>query len=711
MYFGIRMKLITAFLAVTVLIVLTSGVGIYAIGDLRRALSEVAETSLPRVTTAYTLDSAVNQVLSQVTILMTGDVKEPEKEWDAVQAQLASTTGIIDSLAATGVADDKVTDLRAQVTALEDNLKRMRGLMSKRTELRNGELTFAAMVDDAQTQVADLTRLMIDVDRQAADSIATKARKLDDLALGTTRDDLVKLLKDSVRVTANLDNMNWVRSALTDFRVELNRLLTETDPNLLAARAFRMSLVLNDLPKHIEGQPKGVVKALSDMFDSLKVITGKEKGSASELRIQQLELGTELNTLTLENHDRSTRLAALVSGLGGEASDTATTATANANTHAETMLAVATGLAITGVVLALLIIVFFVVRYLNRRLQEIGAVMVSLADGDLDVTIPPANNDAIGRMATSAERFRQNALRMREMESERQVATQQAEQEKRAALAQAAQEFEGEVRHLLESMAEAARGLGNEADVMTRSAVETKERAAEVSRASAEAEDGVRTVAAAAEELSISIRGIDQNVQTSSETSNEAVTASTASTERITGLATVAAQVGEVLTLIQDIAEQTNLLALNATIEAARAGDAGKGFAVVANEVKNLANQTAKATEQIGKQITEMQGATDGAVEGIRSVGEVIGRINEINVAVTSAVQEQSMATNEIAQSALRAAKGTEDVNQNIEKVMDAATSSEQSSAKVLSASRTVSDQSTQLQDAVGSFLSRLRAG
>ncbi|WP_413205653.1 methyl-accepting chemotaxis protein [Rhodospirillum sp. A1_3_36] len=705
------MKLITAFVAVTLLIVLTSGVGIYAIGDLRRALSEVASTSLPRVTTAYTLDSAVNQVLSQVTVLMTGNVEEPEKEWDAVETQLNLSKEIIASLAATGVPDEKITELRAQIAALVDNLKRVRALLGKRTKLVSGEEALSSKVDEAQNNVTDLTRLMISVDRQAADSLAAKAEKLDDLALGTTRQDLVKLLKDSVRVTTNLDNMNWVRSALTDFRVELNRVLTETDPNLLAARAFRMSLILNDLPKHVTGQPGGVVKALTEMFNSLKGITGKGEGSAISIRTQQLDLEKELSTLMMENHGSSARLATLVSGLGGQANDTATTAAAKANKRAETMLATATGLAVAGVILSLLIIIFFVVRYLNRRLQEIGAVMVSLADGDLDVTIPPANDDAIGRMAASAERFRQNALRMQEMERERQVTAQAAEREKRAVLAQTAQEFEGEVRHLLENMAEAARGLGEEADIMTRSALETKERAAEVSRASAVAEDGVRTVAAAAEELSISIRGIDQNVQTSSETSNEAVTASSASTERITGLASVAAQVGEVLTLIQDIAEQTNLLALNATIEAARAGDAGKGFAVVANEVKNLANQTAKATEQIGQQIAEMRGATDGAVEGIRSVGEVIGRINEINGAVTSAVQEQSSATNEIAQSALRAAKGTEDVNQNIDKVMDAATSSEQSSAKVLSASRAVSDQSIQLRDAVGSFLDRLRAG
>ncbi|MCF8482258.1 MAG: MCP four helix bundle domain-containing protein [Rhodospirillum sp.] len=711
MHFGIRLKLIVAFLAVTVLIVLTSGVGIYAIGDLRKALSEVAETSLPRVTTAYTLDSAVNQVLSQVTILMAGQVENPEAEWDALEARLASTHGIIDALAASGVSEDKATDLRAQVAALADNLKRLRALTANRRKLEEQIQGFSTLLDNAETQVTDLTRLMIDVNRQAADSLAGKAAKLDDLALGTTREDLVKLLRDSVQVTGSLDNMNWVRSAITDFRVELNRLFTEADSNLFAARAFRMTLILNDLPNHMGGQPEGVVKALVEMFGTLKVMTGDKEGSAVMLRTEQMALEEEISALTLENHDRSGRLAALVQDLGETASDTAKAATTNANVRADTMLAVATGLAIGGVILSLLIIVFFVVRYLNRRLQEIGSVMVSLADGDLDVTIPPPNDDAIGRMAGSAERFRQNALRMREMESERQIATETAEREKRAALAQAAQQFEGEVRHLLDDLTEASRGLDQEAGVMTRSALETKDRATEVSRASAVAEEGVRTVAAAAEELSISIRGIDHNVHTSSETSNEAVNASSASTERITGLASVAAQVGEVLTLIQDIAEQTNLLALNATIEAARAGDAGKGFAVVANEVKNLANQTAKATEQIGKQITEMRDATDGAVEGIRSVGEVIGRINEINAAVTVAVQEQSAATNEIAESALRAAKGTEDVNQNIEKVLEASSASERSSAQVLTASRAVSDRSTQLRDAVGSFLDRLRAG
>jgi methyl-accepting chemotaxis protein len=710
MHFGIRMKLIVAFMAVTVLIVLTSGVGIYAIGDLRRALSEVADTSLPRVTTVYSLDSSVQQVLSQVTVLMTGQVADVEAEWDSVESRLAETTGIIDRLSAAGVDGAQAANLRAEVGALSDNLKRLRRLMAKRKELDDWRTSFMDKLDNAEAQVSDLTRLMIDVDRQGAASLAERAAAMDGLAFDSPREDLVKLFKDSVRTTRSLDNMNWVRSAIVDFRVELNRLLSEVDPNLFAARAFRMSMLLDELPQHVGGQPAGVVKTLTDLFDSLREMTGKGEGSATDLRTQEVGLGGEIDTLTLENHERSSRLAALVGGMGAEASQAATAAAAAANGRANGMLALATGLAVGGVVLSLLIIVFFVVRYLNRRLLEIGAVMVSLADGDLDVDIPPANNDSIGRMAASAERFRQNALRMREMEGERQETARKAENEKRAALAAAAHEFEGAVRHLLDDLADSARGLDKEAEVMTRAALETKERATEVSRASAVAEDGVRTVAAAAEELSISIRGIDENVRTSSATSEEAVKASSTSTERITGLAAVAAQVGDVLTLIQDIAEQTNLLALNATIEAARAGDAGKGFAVVANEVKALANQTQKATEQIGRQITEMRGATDGAVGGIQSVGEVIGRINEINGAVSVAVQEQSSATNEIAESALRAARGTEDVNRNIEMVLDAAAASERSSAQVVSASRAVSDRSIQLRDAVGDFLGRLRA-
>jgi len=254
-------------------------------------------------------------------------------------------------------------------------------------------------------------------------------------------------------------------------------------------------------------------------------------------------------------------------------------------------------------------------------------------------------------------------------------------------------------------VASASTELQNTAQAMAATAEETNVQASAVAAASEEASTNVQTVAAAAEELSSSLEEVGRQVTESSSIARSAVEEAAKTNTSVEGLSVAAHKIGEVVELINDIASQTNLLALNATIEAARAGEAGKGFAVVANEVKSLANQTAKATEEISAQIGSMQSATNEAVGAIKGIGETIGNINEIASAIAAAVEEQTAATQEIARNVQQASAGTAEVSSNINGVTQAATETGSSAAEVLSAAKELSTQAEKLRTDIQEFM------
>jgi methyl-accepting chemotaxis protein len=356
------------------------------------------------------------------------------------------------------------------------------------------------------------------------------------------------------------------------------------------------------------------------------------------------------------------------------------------------------------------VLAFLLGRGLSRPLSAITGVMNRLSSGDTDVTIPGRNrSDELGTMATAIDVFRNGMIEARTMRAAQEATKAQAEREKKALQRQMADRFEADVKSVVGAVAKATADMQRVAGEITASVNGTSERAAAAAAASEEASASVSTVAAATEELASSVAEIGRQVTHSSGVADAAVAKAGQTTEMVASLTAASEKIGDVLRLISAIASQTNLLALNATIEAARAGDAGRGFAVVASEVKELASQTAKATEEIASQVTAIQSATGDCVVAIDGISDTIREISAIATTIAAAVEEQDSATREIARSVQQAAAGTGEVSHNVAGASHAADQSRALADNVLVASGELSQHASALFESVDSFLAGLR--
>ncbi|TWB68047.1 methyl-accepting chemotaxis protein [Nitrospirillum amazonense] len=367
-------------------------------------------------------------------------------------------------------------------------------------------------------------------------------------------------------------------------------------------------------------------------------------------------------------------------------------------TAAGTLLGVALGLFIGHVGVA-------------RPIAATVECLQRLAAGDVGFTVfGIGRKDELGAVAETMQVFRTNILRTREMEAAAKEQEQRVAAEKKKAMDELADLFDAKVAGVVQAVSSAAEQLSSTASAMSSIAEETNRQATTVAAAADQTTANVQTVSAAADQLSSSIGEISQRVGLSSEVSSSAVERARLANDMVRGLASNAERIGRVIELISNIASQTNLLALNATIEAARAGDAGRGFAVVAGEVKTLATQTAKATDEIVAQIAEVQASTRQAVGAIEGIGAVIDELSQISSAIASAVEEQSAATQEIARNVDQAAHGTQDVSRSIAGVTVASAEAGQAASLVLAAASGLGRSSDILRTEVGSFISRVRA-
>jgi methyl-accepting chemotaxis protein len=369
-------------------------------------------------------------------------------------------------------------------------------------------------------------------------------------------------------------------------------------------------------------------------------------------------------------------------------------------------------LIIAGAILLLMLAVsIFVARSITAPLQCMTVTMNELAGGKLDVEVPGiGRGDEIGEMAKAVEVFKSNAVARQSLEVEQRAAETRAVAGRKSDMNKMANDFEAAVGQIVDAVSSASSQLEVSAGTLTATAERAQQLATTVSAASGEASTNVQSVASATEEMASSVTEISRQVQESARMANDAVDQARTTNDRVSELSKAATRIGDVVELINTIAGQTNLLALNATIEAARAGEAGRGFAVVASEVKALAEQTAKATGEIGQQITGIQAATQESVNAIQAISGTIERLSEISSTIAAAVEEQGAATQEISRNVQQAAMGTQQVSSNIGDVQRGASETGSASSQVLAAAQSLSGDSNRLKLEVGRFLDSVRA-
>jgi methyl-accepting chemotaxis protein len=467
----------------------------------------------------------------------------------------------------------------------------------------------------------------------------------------------------------------------------------------------RMAQVANDMPEKA-GLIRPVIVNFERAFAACDPVI--QFASTSTTAEDNAKAATRLKTECVPLAEAAIQSQAkMVDEMLADAEKASYQMTVEANSAIHLMYVAAT----VGLLLGLAAAMWIGIKGLSRPIAELKTVMEAFARNNLNAEVPGVERrDELGEMARTVEVFKKNGLEVERLKADQQAGELRTAQQRKADMIKLADDFEGAVSKIIDTVSSASTELEASASTLTATAVRSQELTTIVAAASEEASTNVQSVASATEEMASSVHEISRQVQESARIANEAVDQARRTNDRVGELSKAAARIGDVVELINTIAGQTNLLALNATIEAARAGEAGRGFAVVASEVKALAEQTAKATGEIGLQITGIQAATQESVHAIKEISGTIEKLSEISSAIAAAVEEQGSATQEISRNVQQAAQGTQQVSSNITDVQRGASETGSASSQVLSAAKSLSSDSNRLKLEVGKFLNTVRA-
>jgi methyl-accepting chemotaxis protein len=558
--------------------------------------------------------------------------------------------------------------------------------------------------------------------RQLLDQYLTLAKEV-----GVTKKAALDGLADRSRATARWNEImqrllsSPVFTEIANGR-EIEIELLKADASFNAARAAGWRFVVMSEP----AQMQLVSRETTTAIDKLKLARGLTEEPNMTAAIDALSAAITAFKAAAESivgaedrktHIQNERMAPIVGELANRISKQIEWANEQTTARQSELLSALSWAGIFGIIVGILVTLMligsaaFSVLTIARPIRRIGGVLLQLANGDKAVAIPYTDRgDEVGDNARAAQTFRENLLRIEQMEAAQKEEEVAAASRRKAEMVKLADAFQAAVGGIVNTVSSASGELERAAGTLSGTADETQQLSSMVASASEEASTNVGAVASAAEEMSASVAEISRQVRDSSRIAAEAVRQAERTDARINELSQAAGRIGAVVKLITEIAEQTNLLALNATIEAARAGESGRGFAVVASEVKALAAQTAKATDEISLQITGMQAATQDSVSAIKEISTTITRIADIASTIAATVDQQGAATSEIARNVSEAAKGTAEVAEKITMVNRGASATGSASSQVLTSAQSLSKESGHLRTEVESFLRNVRA-
>jgi methyl-accepting chemotaxis protein len=701
---GVRGRILLAFSVIVGLAMAASGFAVVSFVTLGSTVSTITTERLPPITAALQLAQATEKVVALGPALAGAhDANELATRSAQLADQSAKVGELLSRIEAMGVDRAEFDAVKKAIMALTAGLGSLEQNVSQRLSILDRSKGIVETVLKADSEVQKFIGLLLNVNKSELES-ALGGLFSGDPAQRKAAAGTVEQTQRTAEPLRNIqEEMRGVVSAIVEGSVI-------TDAQRIELLSMRVTLPIHTVKEQAKELDERQSAYLEQQIGIIEMAIAKETGIFG-LRLRELALSDEAKKVVEQARVQTGELSASVERLVASQQDAVGRAAKASESLVSGRTLLLVGLTLAIVLGAVLVVLLYVGPKIAGRIKTLETAMRRIAEGQLETKIPDAGGDEIGAMAGALVVFRDNAVQIREANERALKEQEEASEQRRRERMKIADEFEAQVRGVVDAVSTSSTQLQTNADGLAETASDASKKTAAVAAVSEETTANVSTVATSAEELSASIAEIARQVAESTKIAGQAVSEAERTNTTVKGLSDAAQKIGAVVKLISDIAGQTNLLALNATIEAARAGEAGKGFAVVAAEVKNLATQTAKATEEITTQINAIQSTTGSSVQAIAAIGTTINRVNEIANSIAAAVEEQGAATQEIARNVQEAARGTSEVSANVAGVAEAASKTGTSAGQVLEAAQHLSKQAETLRGSVDQFLGRIRAG